>query len=246
MSRRANRVLAADEVMAALMAVVGPCRLEQRAARVPFEALTHAIAHQQLHGVAAERILGRFKALYGATPFPSPQQLLDTPVEQLRAVGFSYSKIAALRDLAAKTLEGVVPTAAVLATLGDAEIIERLTSVRGIGRWTVEMMLMFDLRRADVLPVGDFGVRNGFKLAYRLKNMPTPKALERYGERWRPFRSAAAWYLWRAVDLARERRLPRCARPPRVAQQKPRPTLAKPAKKTPKKATKRAGRGPRT
>jgi len=145
MHRAAHRVLKADPVMAALIEAAGPCRIRSREAQEPFEALARAIAHQQLHGVAAERILGRFVALFAAATFPRPQQVIDAADEQLRAVGFSYAKIAALKDLARKTLEGTVPPAAELALLGDLEIIERLSSVRGIGRWTVEMMLMFQL-----------------------------------------------------------------------------------------------------
>jgi DNA-3-methyladenine glycosylase II len=126
----------------------------------------------------------------------------------MRAAGFSLSKIAALKDLAKKTLEGVVPERATLADITDDGVVERITQVRGIGRWTVEMMLMFQLGRPDVLPTGDFGVRNGFRLAYGLRKMPPPKALLAYGERWRPHRTAAAWYLWRAVELARSGKLP--------------------------------------
>jgi DNA-3-methyladenine glycosylase II len=176
-----------------------------------------AIAHQQLHGAAAERILARFIALQDQAAFPPPQHVLAMPDAQLRAVGFSFAKVAALKDLASKTLSGLVPAAPALESLSDAEIIERLTAVRGIGRWTVEMLLIFQLRRPDVLPVGDFGVRNGFRLAYRLSGMPTPDSLAAFGERWGPYRSIAAWYLWRAVELARDDRLPHCPRAPRVA-----------------------------
>jgi DNA-3-methyladenine glycosylase II len=213
----AYRVLRADPVMAGLIEAAGPCRIAHEPQRTPFEALMHAIAHQQLNGTAAGRILARFTALFGDTAFPSPQQLLDTDAQALRAAGFSFAKIAALKDLAAKALAGVVPAAVQLAELEDLAIIERLTTVRGIGRWTVEMLLIFQLQRPDVLPVDDFGVRNGFRLAYRLAGMPLPRALAAYGERWKPYRSIAAWYLWRAVELSRAERLPRCRRPPRVA-----------------------------
>jgi DNA-3-methyladenine glycosylase II len=215
-SRAAYRVLRRDPVMAGLIEAAGPARLGVRPERAPFEALARAIAHQQLHGVAAERILARFTALCSDATFPPPERVLATPDAQLRAVGFSYAKVAALKDLAGKTLSGLVPAAAALSTLGDAEIIERLTAVRGVGRWTVEMLLIFQLRRPDVLPVDDFGVRNGFRLAYRLRALPTPRALAAFGERWGPHRSIAAWYLWRAVDLARTGTLPRCLRVPRV------------------------------
>jgi DNA-3-methyladenine glycosylase II len=217
MHRHAHRVLKTDPVMSALIGVAGPCGIRARAPQEPFEALARAIAHQQLHGAAARTILGRLVALFAPLAFPAPQQILDAPEKRLRAVGFSFAKIAALKDLARKTIEGVVPPAAELALLGDMEIIERLSSVRGIGRWTVEMMLMFQLERRDILPVDDFGVRNGFRLAYGLKGMPMPRALALFGERWKPYRSVAAWYLWRASELARDGRLPACTAPPRVA-----------------------------
>ena len=241
MHRAAHRILKADPVMAALIEAAGPCRLRSRDVQEPFEALARAIAHQQLHGVAAERILGRFVALFEAATFPAPQQVIDATDAQLRAVGFSYAKIAALKDLARKTLEGTVPPAAELALLEDLEIIERLSSVRGIGRWTVEMMLMFQLARRDVLPVDDFGVRNGFRLAYGLKGMPTPRSLAQFGERWKPWRSVAAWYLWRACDLARDGKLVACAIPPRLAlvkrkaARKPKPSARKKGRRRPPK-----------
>jgi DNA-3-methyladenine glycosylase II len=118
----------------------------------------------------------------------------------IRGAGFSLAKVAALRDLAAKTLDGIVPTGAIVRKLDDEAIVERLIAVRGVGRWTVEMLLIFQLGRPDVLPVDDFGVRNGFRIAYGLRKMPAPKEVLRYGERWKPYRTAAAWYLWRAVD----------------------------------------------
>jgi DNA-3-methyladenine glycosylase II len=217
--------------MAGLIEAVGPVRLGGQPESAPFEALARAIAHQQLHGAAAERILARFIALGGEVSFPPPERVLALSDAQLRAVGFSSMKVAALKDLASKTLSGLVPAAPALQSLSDAEIIERLTAVRGIGRWSVEMLLIFRLRRPDVLPVDDFGVRNGFRLAYRLSGMPTPGSLAAYGKRWGPYRSTAAWYLWRAVELARDGRLPRCPRAPRVA-------VAAPAK--PRKAARRA------
>jgi DNA-3-methyladenine glycosylase II len=217
MSRAAHRILKADPVMAALIGAAGPCRLQPHPGRGPFEALARAIAHQQLHGLAAASILARFVALFADARFPAPQQVLAASDQQLRAVGFSLAKVAALKDLAAKTIAAVVPGPAELAQLSDGELIERISSVRGIGRWTVEMLLIFQLQRPDVLPVDDFGVRNGFRLAYGLKALPTPRALAQFGERWKPYRSMAAWYLWRAVDLARAQRLPPCPRAPRIA-----------------------------
>jgi DNA-3-methyladenine glycosylase II len=193
-----------DPVMRRLVEDIGPCRLRPKARRSPFESLARAIAHQQLHGKAAESILRRFIALFPGRKFPRPDDLLAMNMRSIRAAGFSRSKILALRDLAAKTLNGTVPTNRVIQKLEDDEIIERLIEVRGIGRWTVEMLLIFQLGRLDVLPVDDFGVRNGFRLAYGRRAMPTPKQVLRYGERWRPYRTVAAWYLWRAADRAKE------------------------------------------
>jgi len=206
---------ARDPVMAALIRAAGPYRLAPEGARSPFESLARAITHQQLNGIAAERILGRFVALCGNGAFPEPGDVLARPDHELRAVGLSFAKIASLKDLAAKTGNGIVPHGAALATLSDAQIIDRLTQVRGIGRWTVEMLLIFQLGRPDVLPVDDFGVRNGFRLAYGLRGMPTPRALAAFGERWAPHRTAAAWYLWRAVDIAKLGKLPAPVAKPR-------------------------------
>jgi DNA-3-methyladenine glycosylase II len=218
-TRAAYRHLRTDPVMAGLIAAAGRHNPTPLPDHPPFETLARAIAHQQLHGVAAERILARFVDACGEGGFPVPRQVLGAEQARLRATGFSYAKIAALKDLAAKTISGVVPARAELDTLSDEVIIERLTEVRGIGRWTVEMMLMFQLQRPDVLPVDDFGVRNGFRLAYRLRGMPRPRALAQFGERWKPYRSLAAWYLWRANDLARRKLLPHGGRPPRIALQ---------------------------
>ena len=197
-----------DSVMRDLIAAAGPYRIRVDAACPPFQVLARAIAHQQLNGTAANTILGRFVASCGDGSFPTPQAVLAANETVLRAAGFSFAKIASLRDLAAKTLEGVVPSREGLIELENEVISERLTQVRGIGRWTVEMMLMFHLRRPDVLPVDDFGVRNGFRLAYGLRKMPVPRALHLYGVRWGPHRTAAAWYLWRAVELAQAGKLP--------------------------------------
>jgi DNA-3-methyladenine glycosylase II len=230
-TRAAYKVLEADPVMAGLIAAAGRYRPEPMPDHPPFETLVRAIAHQQLHGVAAERILARFIDACGNGCFPTPQQVIDAADAQLRASGFSYAKIAALKDLAAKTISGIVPARSELDTLPDLEIIQRLTEVRGIGRWTVEMMLMFQLQRPDILPVDDFGVRNGFRLAYRLHGMPRARALAQFGERWKPHRSLAAWYLWRANDLARVKKLPHGGRPPRIAlQPAPKKAAKKPAK----------------
>ena len=248
--RRRERALAGlDPVMARLIDAAGPCTLEPRLERSPFESLARAIAHQQLNGAVAQRILGRFTALYSPADFPEPAALAGTSDAALRATGFSFAKIRALRDLADKVLGGVVPAVTELHTLDNDAIVERITQVRGIGRWTVEMMLMFQLGRPDVLPVDDFGICNGFRLAYGLTGMPRPRALAEFAARWAPHRSLAAWYLWRAVDLAREKQLPRAGRAPKVAlkQTRAKPARAKPRKRTtaeraPAKKRKRAAR----
>jgi DNA-3-methyladenine glycosylase II len=193
-----------DPVMRRLIREVGPFTLTPRSKRSPFESLARAIAYQQLHDKAAESILRRFVALFPTRRFPQPADLLAMNEQAIRGAGFSQAKVAALRDLAAKTLDGTVPTGAVVRKLDDEAIIERLIAVRGIGRWTVEMLLIFQLGRPDVLPVDDFGLRNGFRIAYGRRSMPKPKELGEYGERWKPYRTAAAWYLWRAADRSKK------------------------------------------
>lgn len=164
----------------------------------PFNALARAIAFQQLAGRAATAIHGRFLALYG-TALPTPQTVLATPPEALRGCGFSAAKAAAILDLALRFSDGTVPLER-LATMPDDEVVARLSEVRGVGRWTAEMFLLFDLHRPDVWPVDDFGVRKGWALIHGSEVMPRPKELMALGEPLRPFRSAAAWYCWRAVD----------------------------------------------
>jgi DNA-3-methyladenine glycosylase II len=209
MSRRLREHLSRiDPVMARLIQAVGPYRLRPETATPPFQALARAIAFQQLNGTAARAIFARFVALYAPAPFPTARDVLETSAERLRGAGLSRGKIAALRDLAARVLDGTVPELEALCELSDEEIVERVTAVRGIGRWSVQMMLMFQLGRPDVMPVDDFGVRAGFRLAYALRREPTPKQLAAYAQRWSPWRSAAAWYLWRAVDLAKAGALP--------------------------------------
>ncbi len=206
MTPAAMALLARDPAMRRVVAEIGPCTLEPRLERSPYESLVRAIAHQQLHGKAAETILGRFTALYAPARFPKPAQVLATPVEALRGVGFSAAKALAVRDVAEKTERRVVPTRARIARMTDAEIVERLTQIRGVGVWTVEMLLIFQLGREDVLPVDDFGVRNGYRVARRRKEMPTPKEVLAWGERFRPHRTTCAWYLWRAADRENARR----------------------------------------
>ena len=166
----------------------------------PFDALAESIAYQQLSGRAAATIFGRVRALYPKRKWLDPEQLLATPDETLRAAGLSRAKTAALKDLAAKTIDGTVPSGRTLLRMTDDEIIARLTTVRGIGRWTVEMLLLFDLGRLDVWPVDDYGVRKGFAKTFGRRKLPTPKQLMKFGEKWRPYRSVAAWYFWRALD----------------------------------------------
>jgi DNA-3-methyladenine glycosylase II len=215
--RKLSRV---DPILANLIRVAGKFTHVTNGKHTPFHALARAIAHQQLNGTAAESIFGRFVGLYvidgQAAALLEAELVLATPDDKLRAVGLSFAKIASIKDLAQKTMDGTVPPSEILLTLGDDEIIERLTQVRGIGRWTVEMMLMSRLGRPDVLPVDDFGVRNGFRLAYGLRGMPTTRALAEFGARWAPFRSVAAWYLWRAVDLHRAGKLPAPEMPTRI------------------------------
>jgi DNA-3-methyladenine glycosylase II len=189
-----------DPVMRRLIEQIGPFSLKPKVRRSPFESLARAIAYQQLHDKAAESILRRLIALFPGRRFPRPDELLALSRRSIRTAGFSRPKIMALRDLASKTLDGTVPTSRIINTLDDEAIIERLTEIRGIGRWTVEMLLIFQLGRLDVLPVDDFGVRNGFRIAYGRRAMPTPKQVLRYGQRWRPYRTVASWYLWRAAD----------------------------------------------
>ena len=183
----------ADKVMGRLIQRIGPCAWKPDRRRSPFESLVKAVAHQQLNGIAAKTILGRVKALYPGKPFPTPEDLLASTDEALRAAGLSRAKVAAIKDIAAKTLAGVVPTLRAIARMDNETIISQLTAIRGVGTWTVEMLLMFKLGRTDVLPATDFGVRKGFAVTYKLDELPHPKHLLAHGEKWRPYRSYAAW-----------------------------------------------------
>jgi DNA-3-methyladenine glycosylase II len=193
-------------MMRRLIRVHGPCTLTPETSHSPFQALVRAVAHQQLNGTAAETILRRFRALFPGKRFPSANDLAAVSDDALRAAGFSWAKIAALRDIAAKTLDGTIPTSRAIRAMPDAEIIERLVQVRGVGRWTVEMLLIFKLGRPDVFPADDFGIRDGFRIACGLDAMPKPKALLAHAERWRPHSTTAAWYLWRAANAAKKKR----------------------------------------
>ncbi len=196
-----------DPTLARVISAVGPCRLKPDRTASAFESLVEAVCHQQLTGKAAQTILGRIKALHPRSAFPTPDDILGTPDDQLRTAGLSRAKVAAVKDISARTLDGTVPEPKTLSRLDDDELIERLTTIRGVGQWTVEMLLIFKLGRPDVLPIDDFGVRKGFMVAYRKREMPRPASLLKHGERWRPFRSVAAWYLWRAADQAKAKKL---------------------------------------
>ncbi|HMI32053.1 MAG TPA: DNA-3-methyladenine glycosylase [Candidatus Limnocylindrales bacterium] len=173
-------------------------KLDKRA--TPFHALCESIIYQQITGRAAATIAGRFCERVGEGAFPSPERVLEASDTLLRESGLSRGKVAALRDLAAKSLDGTLPEMARFRALEDEEIVERLTVVRGIGRWTAEMFLIFRLGRPDVLPVHDYGVRKGFQKTFRTREIPKPESVARRGERWRPFRTVASWYLWRSLE----------------------------------------------
>lgn len=209
-SSRADRLSAAAAHLAAsdpdwgtLIDYIGPCGLVSMPQREPYEALVRAVAHQQLHGRAAEAILDRFLALHPGTPFPLPQHILATDENALRACGFSVAKMTAIRGIAEQAVAGVVPTRRAAERMADEELIARLVSLRGVGRWTVEMLLIHTLGRPDILPVDDFGVREGWRAIKGLAAQPKPRELARIGLAWSPYRSTAAWYLWRAADAAR-------------------------------------------
>ncbi len=199
---------AADAKLAGLIERVGPLMMKLDSSASPFQSLLESILYQQLNGKAAATIHGRVRACFGGDP--APQLLLDTPDDRLRACGVSGNKIKAFKDLAAKTLDGTVPTHAAIKKLSDAEIIERLTAVRGIGAWTVEMLLIFRLGRTDVFPVTDYGVRKGFALTFQripktraltAADLPKADVMLKRAKKWSPYRSVASWYLWRACDL---------------------------------------------
>ncbi len=202
-TRRAVRHLKhADVRLAELISRVGPCRLRLRPAPTPFEALLRAVTYQQLSGKAAASIYSRVLGLFPIAEGPTPERLLALPEAAVRSAGLSRNKPLAVRDLAAKVLDGSVPDFPLLDHMTDAEIIARLTRVRGVGRWTVEMLLIFTLGRPDVLPLDDLGIRKGFQLAYGMQHLPAVRTLQRAGRRWAPYCSVASWYLWRAVDTS--------------------------------------------
>ncbi len=202
-----------DRKLARIIARSGPCHWQPETTQSIFEALLESIIYQQLNGKVAAIITARVKALFPqnnrrirtrrglVNGFPSPEQILAAPEELLRSAGLSRAKMLAIRDLAAKTLDGTVPTVKQAHRMNDEELVERLDSVRGVGRWTVEMLLIFRLGRPDVLAVDDYGIRKGFAKMHKLAELPKPKELLTYGERWRPYRSIASWYMWRAAEM---------------------------------------------
>ncbi len=210
-----SELRAADRKLGLLIDRAGAFTLRLPAQQSPFEALLRSILYQQLHGKAAAaihaKLLTSFEPVSGLGKHPSAQHVLECPNEQLRAAGLSHNKALAIRDLAAKTVDGTVPSLARIKRMSDEEVVEHFTQVRGVGRWTVEMFMMFRLGRPDVLPVSDYGVRKGFALTFLgLKPeqkvtpdlLPKPEVMERRARKWAPWRSVASWYLWRACDLA--------------------------------------------
>jgi DNA-3-methyladenine glycosylase II len=193
---------AADEKLAVLIAETAQFQTDADAAQSPYEALMESIAYQSISGKAAATIFARIKALSSNGRPPSPEQMLKLRTSALRKAGLSGAKVLAMKDLARKTIDGVVPTREQAEKMSDAELVERLDSVRGIGAWTVEMFLIFNLGRPDVLPIHDLGVKKGWSVTYGKRHMPKPKELLAFGERWRPYRTIASWYMWRAFERA--------------------------------------------
>ena len=191
-----------DKRLGQLIERVGEFRFKLDECDSVYESLLEAIVYQSIAGKAAQVIFSRIRALGSNGLCPTPQELLRVSTQKLRKAGLSHAKIAAVRDLAQKTIDGVVPTLEEAAKMSDPELVDRLISVRGIGAWTVEMFLIFRLGRPDVLPIHDYGVQKGWALTYRKRSIPKPKELLKFGERWRPYRTVASWYMWRAVELA--------------------------------------------
>jgi DNA-3-methyladenine glycosylase II len=202
MTPAAALIAKADPELGAFIAGFGPMPRPRAEFAEPYHALLSAVAHQQLHARAALAIFGRLKTACGDC-LPDPDALLALPDEALRACGFSANKAAAIRDVAAKAADGTIPSRARALRLGDEELIARLTTIRGVGRWTVEMLLIFTLRRPDVWPVDDFGVREGYRRLHGLEALPKPKALAQLGQAFAPYRSTAALYLWKAADAGK-------------------------------------------
>ncbi len=200
-ARAVAHLKAADPALATIIDTIGPFRMELKTSRSLFGALAEAIVYQQLSNKAAATIYGRVEALYPrARAGFTPRHILATPDEKLRGCGLSRAKVLAVRDLAQRVAGGDLPTMAEAQALADAELVERLVKVRGIGRWSAEMFLMFRLGRPDVLPLDDYSLRKAYAKAFRKRALPSPRALEKAGEKWRPYRTVASWYLWRALE----------------------------------------------
>lgn len=196
-----------DKVLKRLIQAAGPVKIKAQRMQSPYEALVESVVYQQLSGKAAKTIFDRVIALFSPKRFPSPQDLLNISTEKLRSAGLSRSKASFIQDIARKTLDGTVPDTKEIEKLSDEEILTRLTQIHGVGPWTVQMMLIFKLARPDVWPVNDYGIRKGYALAYKKRALPTPKQLMKAGEIFRPHRTTAAWYMWRAIDLHRTKTL---------------------------------------
>jgi len=201
--RIAKAALAAkDQRLARLIEETVEFQIEMESMDSPYEALMESITYQSISGKAAATIFARIKALGTNGRGPTPQEMLKLRPQKLRKAGLSGAKVLAMKDLAQKTIDGVVPTLEEAQKMSDEELVERLVSVRGIGAWTVEMFLIFRLGRPDVLPIHDLGVKKGWSVTYGKKRMPKPKELLAFGERWRPYRTLASWYMWRAFERA--------------------------------------------
>jgi 3-methyladenine DNA glycosylase/8-oxoguanine DNA glycosylase len=226
-----------DPDLARVMDAVGPFRMQMKGTASVFAALAEAIIYQQLNGKAAATIFARLCALFPrAKAGPTAKHILRASDDALRGAGLSRQKLLALRDLARRTEDGEIPTLAELHGMEDAAIIERLTRVRGIGRWTAEMLLMFRLGRPDILPADDYGVRKGFAVAFGTGALPARKDLEIFGARWKPYRTVASWYLWRAVELAVVDEAPAATHVPKRRAPAPKPPAraARPPARAPK------------
>jgi DNA-3-methyladenine glycosylase II len=226
LSAATTHLSACDEKLAELIANTIPFQMDSDPLQSPYEALLESIAYQSISGKAAATIFGRIKALSSNGRPPSPEEMLKISKAKLRKAGLSGAKVAAMKDLAKKTIEGIVPTLEEAEKLSDEELVERLVSVRGIGAWTVEMFLIFRLGRPDVLPIHDLGVKKGWSITYGKKHMPKPKELLAFGERWRPYRTVASWYMWRACQRAGQAAT-RKIRPAKVRRRKSVPTRRK-------------------
>jgi DNA-3-methyladenine glycosylase II len=232
-----------DKRMARVITKTGAFRFQLDQCDSVYESLLEAIVYQSISGKAAATIYARVKALGSNGLCPTPAEILALPDQRLREAGLSGAKTAAMKDLAQKTIEGVVPTLEAAGLLSDEELVERLVSVRGIGAWTVEMFLIFRLGRPDVLPIHDYGVQKGFALAYGKKEIPKPRELAAFGERWRPYRTVASWYMWRAVEhygktrkLTKSTKAKKRAKPVKKPRKKPAAKgLAKTRKRPPQK-----------